>query len=163
MAHHTSLRRHLVERAEHGHAPHFQVSDDPPLVAFAQLFATTNWFSFDVNKNVPEDAYGVRYEMTSETLAAPDAEPETIFRQLAPVLPGGDLATGFHDAPESSFFGTTPSDPVDSDIYQQAFLLLATSNYVHLSASREQTPPLVRGAIAEGGEAFTYVVLGDHP
>ncbi len=163
MAHHTSLRAHLVERAEHGHVPHFQVSNDPPLVAFAQLFATTSWFSFDVNKHVPEDAFGVRYEMTSETVAAPGAEPEMVFRQLAPVLPGGDLATGFHDAPESSFFGTTPSEPVESDIYQQAFLLLATSNYVHLSASREQTPPLVRGAIGERGEEFKYVVLGDHP
>jgi hypothetical protein len=163
MAGHTSLRAHLLERAEHGHVPDFQPSNDPPLVAFARLFATTSWYSFDVNKHLPEDAYGVRYEMTSQTLAAPDAEPEMVFRQLAPVLPGGDFATALHDAPESSFFGTTPSDPVQSDIYQEAFLLLVSSNYVHLSASREQTPPLVRGAIGERGEEFRYVVLADRP
>jgi hypothetical protein len=40
-----------------------------------------------------------------------------------------------------------------------ALVLLVTTNYVHLSASREQTPPLVRGAIDEGGEEFRYVVL----
>jgi hypothetical protein len=163
VAHHMSLRAHLVERAEKGHVPQFQPSNDPPLVAFAQLFATTSWFSFDVNKRVPEDAYGTRYEMTSVTLDAPDAEPDVISRQLAPVLPGGDLATAQHDAPESSFFGTTPSEPVGSDIYEEAFLLLALSNYVHLSASHEQTPPLVRGAIAERGEEFRYVILAEHP
>ena len=161
MAHHMSLRAHLVARAERGHTPQFQPSNDPPLVAFAELFATTSWYSFDVTKRVPEDAFGTRYELTSETLTAPDAEPDVVLRQLAPVLPGGDLGTAVRDAPESSFFGISPSATVASDIYQQAFLLLATSNYIHLSASREQTPPLVRGAIAERGEEFRYVVLDE--
>jgi hypothetical protein len=34
-------------------------------------------------------------------------------------------------------------------------------DYVHLSASREQSPTLVRGAINERTEEFAYVTLGE--
>jgi hypothetical protein len=128
-------------------------------VEFARIFAATSWYSFDVNKHLPENALGTVYELTAETLAGREATPEVVFRQWAPVPGGQDPATGFRDGIVSAFWGSAPPGTMQPGIHQDAFLLLATSNYVHLSASRDQSPPLVRGAISETGEEFRYVEL----
>ena len=107
------------------------------------------------------------YELTSETLTTRESTPEIVLRHWSPVLPGQDPATGIRQTIDSTFWGNTPPDVMPPGLIRAAFLLLATSNYTHLSASRDQSPPLVRGAISAAGEAFKYVVLdrgtSNHP
>jgi hypothetical protein len=163
LPHHTSLREHLTERAEGGHHVDFQPSNDAPLLEFAQIFEGTTWFSFDVNKYIPADEWSPLLELTVEIVRTAGAEPETFALNWAPVQPGRPLREGFRQGQDSAVWGSTPSDTEPEDERMAAMLLLATTNYVHLSASREQTPPLVRGAIEERGELYKYVVLESPP
>jgi hypothetical protein len=161
MPRHTSLREHLVHRAEQDHPVVFVPSNDEPLVEFARLFAATGLYSFDVNKHIPENELWNAFELTVEAVRSPGEAPELMSRYWAPVHAGQDVVTGFHEGPDSALWGSTPADFMPDDENTAALILLVTTNYVHLSASREQTPPLVRGAIDEGGETFRYVVLSE--
>jgi|BarGraNGADG00212_1021973.scaffolds.fasta_scaffold89725_1 hypothetical protein len=159
---HTSLRAHLVERAEQGNPAVFHPSNDPPLAEFATIFADTDLYSFDVNKHLTEDELAPLYELTAETVRTAGDEPELLTRHWSPVYQGQDPMQGFREGPDSAVWGNTLGELMPQDERTAAFMLLLTSNYVHLSASREQSPPLVRGAISEPGEEFRYVVLADH-
>jgi hypothetical protein len=161
MPRHVSMREHLLERAEEGHEVNFVPSKDQPLVEFARLFARTDWYSFDANKYVPADEWSPLYELAVEIVRESGKQPEVFELYWSPVLPGRAIREGFHTGQDSAVWGSTPSELAPDDERIAAMLLLATTNYVHLSASRERVPPLVRGAIEERGEEYTYVVLAE--
>jgi hypothetical protein len=161
MHQHMSLRDRLVEHAEQGHTVVFTPSNDEPLVAFAKIFDSTDLYSLDVNKHVPENELSPRYELTVDAVRSAGEAPQQLFRYWVPAQPEQDPALGFRLGHDSALWGSTPTDLLPPGPDREAFLLLVTTNYVHLSASHEQNPPLVRGAIDEGGELFTYVVLAD--
>ena len=71
-----SLREHLIERAERGHHPVFEPVRLPPLVDFADLFASTGWYAFDVTKTLPADNVTRSYELTADVVPTAGAEPQ---------------------------------------------------------------------------------------
>jgi hypothetical protein len=159
MPHHTSLRQHLLAQAERGHEPAFVASHDEPLVEFAKIFADAGVYSLDVNKHRPDDEFWTAYELTAETVRAAGDEPEIFQGQWSPGDPGQDLAEGFLAGSSSALFGAVPGGAMPPSELMSALLLLVTTNFVHLSASREQDPPVVRGAVDLAGDRFGYVVL----
>jgi hypothetical protein len=163
MPEHTSLRQHLIERAERGHVPEFIASQDPTLIEFARIFSHAGVYSLDINKHRPEDEFWASYELVADTVRAPGQDAEEFQGSWSPVEPGQDLVEGFLAGRTSPLFGSSPSQAMPPDQLTAALLLLVTSSFVHLSASREQEPPLVRGAIDLPGEEFGYLVLAPGP
>lgn len=155
--HHRSLREHLEELAERGHEPEFTPTTLPPLVAFADLFDSAEVYSFDVNRWLPADGLVTSWELTAEVRATADSEPVASTASWEPVA--GDPRAGFGLGTSSVLWGGAPDAPLPDDLRTRAFLLLVTTDFEHLSASREQDPPLVRGAINGPGEGFEYVQL----
>ena len=156
---HRSLREHLIERAEHRHSPEFVPSTDPTLVEFARIFAELDVYSLDVDKHQPDDEFWAAYLLTADTVRAAGADAEEFTGSWSPVADGQDITEGFLAGPSSALFGSNPSVAVPPAELTAAFLLLLRSGFVHLSASREQDPPLVRGAVNLPGEEFGYLVL----
>jgi hypothetical protein len=159
MPQHRSLREHLLERAERGHVPQFAPSQDPTLVDFARIFNDTGLYSLDVNKHRPEDEFWAAYVLVADIVRAPALPAEEFQGSWSPVQPGQDLLEGFLAGANSALFGSNPSQAMPPEELSGALLLLVTSNFTHLSASREQDPPLVRGAVDLAGEEFGYLVL----
>jgi len=156
---HVSLRQHLIARAERGHVPVFEPSDDRTLVEFERVSADLGVYSLDVNKTVPEDELSASYELSAETVRTEGGRPEIVYCHWSPVEPGQELVEGFLVQPNSPLFGSAPTEGLPPQELIAALLLLVTTDYVHLSASREQTPPLVRGAVRLASGEFDYVVL----
>lgn len=154
-----SFRDHLVETAERGHTPVFRSSKAEPLRVLDQIFAATDLYSLDVNKHQPVDELSPYCLMTAERLQTAHSSPEIFTCEWTPVAPGVDPRTGFRIGPDSILFGSTAAATMPNDERTAALLLLVTSDFVHLSASREQNPALIRGAIDGHGEGFDYVVL----
>jgi hypothetical protein len=154
-----SFREHLVELAERGHEPQFQPVVLPPLVEFDRLFATGDWYSVDVTKSLDADGLTRTYQLTIETVAAAGDEPEVHTAAWNPTVPGQDPYDGFTLGTASVLWGGVAQVPPPDGPLTEACLLLVTSDFVHLSASREQTPPLVRGAVDGPGDGYEYVVL----
>lgn len=156
---HTSLRDHLVERAERGHEPVFTPSADPTLVEFARIFTDSSWYALDINKRQPEDTLSTSYEVSAERISVEGATPEIFSTWWEPVWPGQDPRSGFHAGPSSTTYGSSLGEVTPDDERTDAMLLILASDFVHLSASNEQSPALVRGAINTRAEEFGYVVL----
>lgn len=154
-----SLRQHLVQEAERGHPPVFVPSRADPLTELDRIFAGAELFSLDVNKTMPADELTPYYQMTAERVHTQEGKPEVFACFWNPVPAGQDPITGFHAIPDSSEFGSTVPLTMPADERTAALLLLVTSDFVHLSASREQDPPLVRGAVNGPDENYEYVVL----
>lgn len=156
---HTSFREHLIELAEHGHAPTFQAVTLPPLVEFDRLFASVDWFSLDVTKSLDADGLTRVYQLTAETVVAEGDRPQTWSAAWTPTLPGQDPYDGFTLGTSSVLWGGVGEVPPPDGPLTEASLLLVTSGFVHLSATRAQTPPLVRGAVDGPGDGYDYVEL----
>ena len=156
---HRTFRQHLVELAENGHEPSFAPVVLPPLVDFDRLFAGTDWFSLDVTKSLDADGLTRAYQLTAETVAAEGDEPETFTAAWTPTLPGQDPYDGFTLGTASVLWGGTGEVPPPAGPLTDACLMLVTNDFVHLSASRAQTPPLVRGAVDGPGDGYEYVEL----
>ena len=77
----------------------------------------------------------------------------------SPVWPGDDPLTGFRTGHDSVLFGSTPTVAMPQDERTAALLLLVTSTFVHLSASRGDPVPLIRGAVDVGIGAYRFVTL----
>jgi hypothetical protein len=161
LTHHRSLREHLVHRAEAGHPPVFVPSNDPPLVEFARLFEASGWYSFDVNKFISADGWVPVRQLSVEIVRSVGDPVEASEVGWTPVLPGRDPRAGFRYGADSAVWGTSPTVSLPPDSRVEALLLLVTTNYAHLSASRETSPPLIRGAVEEQGDEFTYVQLAE--
>ena len=156
---HQSFREHLQEHAAQGHEPQFEPVVLEPLVEFDRLFAQLDVFSFDVNKFLSAHSTAEVYVVSSETIAHEGDEPEIAQSQWSAVWPGHDPIDGFAGSPGSVFTQTSGNTPLPDTPRTRALLLLVTSDFVHLSASRDQSPPLVRGAVNGPGDGYRYVVL----
>ena len=156
---HRTFRDHLVDLAERGHEPSFTPVQLPPLVEFDRLFATVDWFSLDVTKSLDADGLTRVYQLTGETVAAEGDEPQEFSAAWTPTLPGQDPYDGFTLGTSSVLWGGVGEVPPPDGPVTEACLLLVTTDFVHLSATRAQDPPLVRGALDGEGDGFDYVEL----
>ena len=156
---HRTFREHLIELAERGHEPEFTPVDFPPLVGMDRLFATLDWYSLDVTKYLDDDGFSRVYQLTVETVVARGDEPQVWTTLWTPTLPGVDPYEGFTLATGAVLWGGPTQVPPPDGPLTEACLLVVTDDFVHLSASREQDPPLVRGAINGPGDGFDYVRL----
>ena len=154
-----SLRDHLIQAAERGHQPVFEPSGAAPLWDFDAIFRDSGLYGFDVNKLLQDDVLAPSYLMTAERVFEAGEEPEVFTVTWDPVTTGQDPLTGFHVGVDSAWVGSTPMKFMPADERTAGLLLLVETNFVHLSASREQDPPLIRGALAGPGEQFDYVIL----
>lgn len=99
------------------------------------------------------------YQLTVETVLAEGDAPRTWSAAWTPTLPGQDPYDGFTLGTSSVLWGGVGEVPPPDGPMTEASLLLVTSDFVHLSASRAATPPLVRGAVDGPGDGYDYVEL----
>ena len=158
MSEHKSWRERLGGLAE-GPEPVFEPSDDPTLVAFAQLFVESELFAFDANKRLRTDAFSPLYDCETASVRTAGARPELLVVIWTPVWEGTDPLAGFRTGHDSTYLGTTPTVAMPQDERTAALLLLVTSSFVHLSARREDSALVVQGAIDSGGDDFRFVEL----
>jgi hypothetical protein len=157
--HHPSLRERLTDLAARGDELTFEPTDDPTLVAFATLVEESGLFAFDANKHQRTDAWSPVYDCWTESQQRPDS-PTVGFEAIwAPVSEGTDPLTGFRRGRDSVLLGSTPTVAMPQDERTEALLLLVTTTFVHLSASREGSGLTVRGAVDVAGRDFRYVML----
>jgi hypothetical protein len=159
MHEHMSLRERLAGLIENGREPTFETSTDPTLVAFAQIFADSGLFALDANKHLRSDALSPIYDCETESRSAPDSEPVKFVVTWAPVWQRDLPVTGFRTGRDSTLLGSTPTIAMPQDERTAALLLLVTTPFVHLSATREGAVPLVRGAIDTDNNDFGFVAL----
>jgi hypothetical protein len=155
---HMSLRDRLEALTEH-REPAFEPSEDPTLVAFSKLFAKSGLFALDASKTLSLDALSTMYDCETESRHEADAVPEKFDVIWTPVWSGDDPVTGFRRGRDSAAFGSTPTVVMPQDERTAALLLLVTSTFVHLSASRAEPVPLIRGAVDADGGAYRFVTL----
>ena len=67
MSGHRTWRERLGVPADHHPEPVFEPSDDPILVAFAQLFVESELVAFDANKRLRTDALSPLYDCETES------------------------------------------------------------------------------------------------
>lgn len=158
MHEHMSLRDRLEALTEH-REPVFEPSDDPTLVAFSRLFEKSELFAFDASKTLRIDALSAIYDCETESQHEADAVPEKFDVIWTPVWSGDDPLTGFRTGRDSVAFGSTPTVAMPQDERTAALLLLVTSTFVHLSASRGESVPVIRGAVNDGIGAYRFVTL----
>jgi hypothetical protein len=155
---HMSLRERLEALTEH-REPVFEPSDDPTLVAFSKLFAKSDLFALDASKTVRLDALSAIYDCETESQRGADAVPEKFVVIWTPVWDADDPLTGFRTGHDSVLLGSTPTVAMPQDERTATLLLLVTSTFVHLSASRAEPVPLIRGAIDANGGTYRFVTL----
>jgi hypothetical protein len=158
MHEHTSLREHL-EALREGGLPVFEASEDPTLVAFAQLFADSGLASFDATKHLRTGALTALYDCETESVRVAGAEPDKFVAIWTPVWHHNDPVTGFRVGRDSAFLGSTPTVAMPQDERTAALLLLVTSTFVHLSGSVETSAPVVQGAVEAEDGAYRFVTL----
>lgn len=158
MHEHMSLRQRLEALRGHGE-PVFEASDDPTLVAFAKIFADTDLFSFDANKHLRTDALSPLYDCWTESRAEQGNEPGRFVVIWTPVWSGTDPVTGFRTGSDSVLVGSTPTVAMPQDERTAALLLLVTTTFVHLSASREDSTTLIQGAIEADDGTYRFLTL----
>jgi hypothetical protein len=159
MHEHRSLREHLAALWGHGNGPIFEASNDRTLVAFGQLFAESQLFTFDANKHLRTDALTPIYDCETESRQAADTEPDTFVVSWAPVWQRDNPVTGFRTGSDSTVLGSTPTIAMPQDERTAALLLLVTSAFVHLSASRQGSAALVQGAAEAENGTYRYLTL----
>jgi hypothetical protein len=158
MAEHLSLRERLSALWGHGE-PTFEPSDDPTIVAFAELFASTDLLAFDANKHLRTDALSPIYDCETERRASADAAVEEFAVHWSPVWSTSSPVTGFRTGQDSALLGSTPTIAMPQDERTSALLLLVTTSFVHLSANREGPRLLVQGAYIDDDNDYRYVTL----
>ena len=158
MHEHMSLRERLEALTEHREQV-FEASDDPTLVVFSKLFAKSGLFALDASKTLRIDAFSAIYDCETESRQEADAVPEKFVVIWTPVWAGDDPLTGFRAGHDSVLLGSTPTVAMPQDERTAALLLLVTSTFVHLSASRADPVPLIRGAIDADGGTYRFVTL----
>jgi hypothetical protein len=153
-----SLRERLEALREHGE-PVFEASGDPTLVAFAKLFIDSELFSFDANKHLRTDALSPIYDCWTESRRQDNAETEKFVAIWTPVWERDDPVTGFRTGRDSTLLGSTPTVAMPQDERTAALLLLVTSTFIHLSASREGPAPLIQGALETDNNSYRFLTL----
>ncbi|MDQ6936139.1 MAG: hypothetical protein M3140_00245 [Actinomycetota bacterium] len=156
---HGSLREYLASLADQGAEPEFEVAADPVLAKFATIFADSGLYALDANRFHRTGSLSDLYDCTTVRRRGAGDEPEIFSCRWAPVWASADPLTGFRTGPDSAWLGSTPTRAMPPDERTSALLLLVTSPYLHLSASREQSPALIRGAFEAGGGGLRYTEL----
>jgi hypothetical protein len=159
MHRHMSLRDRLEAHATHGHEPTFEVTADPALLAFASLFVESGFVVFHANKHQRTDAWTPLYECWTELQRDETMPVERFEVSWAPVWQRADPVTGFRTGWDSALFGSTSTIAMPQDERTAALLMLVTTNFVHLSASWEDSGLLIRGAVDVTGPDYRYLVL----
>jgi len=157
MPEHMSLRHRLEALTEH-REPVFEPSDDPTLVAFSRLFAQSELFALEASKRIRADALSTIYDCETETRSDAGAAPGIFVAIWTSVWPGEDPLTGFRTGSDSVFVHR-PTVAMPQDERTAALLLLVTSTFVHLSASRAEPLPIIRGAMDAPGSTYRFVTL----
>ena len=157
MPEHIPLRERLAALTEH-REPVFEPSDDPTLVAFGKLFVQSELFAFEASKRIRVDALTTIYDCDTESRSQAGV-PDQVFQAIwTSVWPGEDPLIGFRTGYDS-VVGHTPTVEMPQDERTAALLLLVTSTFVHLSASRADPLPIIRGAIDAPGSSYRFVSL----
>jgi hypothetical protein len=156
---HLSLRERLEALGMHDE-PVFEGSNDPTLAAFATLFYESELFTFAADRHLRTGALTPIYDCETQSRRSPDADVETFVVTWAPVWAHTDPVTGFRTGGDSSVFGTAPTVAMPPDERTAALLLLVTTTFVHLSASRADSGTPVQGAVAQGAVVQGAVVQG---
>jgi hypothetical protein len=160
MAEHVTLRQRLAELIDHHDGePTFDPSDDPTLLAFARIFADADLLRFDANKRLRTDALTPIYDCETESQTSAETAPDKFAVTWAPVWKHTDPVTGFRTGRDSSFLGSTPTVAMPQDERTAALLLLVTSTFVHLSASRADGTMVVQGALESDGSGYRFLTL----
>jgi hypothetical protein len=134
------LRDRLSALTEH-REPTFEPRDDPTLVAFSKLFATSGLFTLDASKQVRIDDFATTYDCETESVPEPNAVPTTFAVLWSPVWSDDDPLTGFRPGHDSVLLGSAPPVAMPQDERTAALLLLVTSTFVHLSATKAEPVP----------------------
>lgn len=158
MHEHMSLRERVAAVADHGE-PVFETSADPKLVAFGQLFVDSGLITFDANKHPRTGAVTPIYDCWTVSFSDADEEPEMFVAIWTPVWEHDDPVTGFRTGRDSSAFGSTTTVAMPQDERTAALLLLVTSAFAHLSASRDGSALLVQGAVEADDNTYRFLTL----
>src|SRR3954471_7967768 len=156
---HEALREWLARLVGHRESVEFEPSTDPTLIAFAELFAGSGLAAFVATKQVRVDALTLVYDCWTESMREPSGAPDVFTVAWAPNRQGNDPLTGFRSGEDSILLGTAPTVAMPQDERTDALLLLVTSRFVQLSASRGDPAPVVRGVVDPGGNAFRFLTL----
>ena len=135
----------------------FEPSSDPVLTAFADLFGGSGLAAFAANKQVRVDAWTLVYDCWTESMREPEDAAEVFEVAWAPGRQGADPLTGFRSGEDSILLGTAPTVAVPQDERTDALLLLVTSRFVRLAASRADPAPVVHGVLDAGGSAYRFL------
>jgi hypothetical protein len=158
MHQHISLAQRLQALRGAGQ-PTFEASNDPTLLAFAELFFDSELVTFDANKRLRDEALTPLYDCETESRRHSTDEPEKFVVIWTPVWAHSDAVTGFRTGRDSAAFGSTPTIAMPQDERTAALLLLVTTAFVHLSASRDGTTANVQGAVETDHNAYRYLTL----
>lgn len=163
-AHHTWHER-ISGHAEHDPEPVFEPSEDPTLVAFAQLFVDSELVTFDASKRLRADALSPLYDCETESVREAGQPPELFVAIWTPVWAGTDPVTGFRTGRDSAFLGSTLTVAMPQDERTAALLLLVNTAFIHLSARRDGAAVVVQGAVetADGTHRFLELVPAPVP
>lgn len=85
--------------------------------------------------------------------------PEKLVVIWTPVWSGDDPLTGFRTGHDSVAFGSTPTVAMPQDERTATLLLLVNSTFVHLSASRGESVPIIRGVVDADFGAYRFLTL----
>lgn len=153
-----SLRERFKALGMHDE-PVFERSGDPTLAAFASIFDESELFTFAADRHLRTGALTPIYDCETQSGGSPDSELQKFVVTWAPVWPHVDPVTGFRTGGDSSVFGTAPTVAMPPDERTAALLLLVTTTFVHLSASRVGSRHLVRGAMEADDGGFRFLEL----
>lgn len=157
-AHHT-WRERISGHAEHDPEPVFEPSEDPTLVAFAQIFVDSELVTFDASKRLRTEALSPLYDCETESVREAGRPSELFVAIWAPVWAGTDPVTGFRTGRDSAFLGSTLTVAMPQDERTAALLLLVNTAFIHLSARRDGATVVVQGAVETDGDGFRFVEL----
>lgn len=158
---HKSLRDRLEELLTHHAEPRFEMTSDPVLQAFGQIFLDSGLVSFDANKHLRPDALAPIYDCETESRGQTDTDPERFVVSWAPVWQKDSPLTGFRTGGDSAFVGSTPTIAMPQDERTAALLLLVTTTFVHLSGVMEADRCIIRGAAENDDGNYRFLELSD--
>lgn len=161
MPSHKSLRDRLEELFTHHAEPRFELTGDPVLRSFAQIFVDSGLLSFDANKHLRTDALAPIYDCETESRRQANVEPEPFVVTWAPVWQKDSPLTGFRTGGDSAFVGSTPTIAMPQDERTAALLLLVTTTFVHLSGVMEAGRCIIRGAAENDDGNYRFLELSD--
>ena len=154
---HRSLRERLEALADD--EPVFETSADPALISFGQLFVDSELYTFDANKHLRTGALTPIYDCWTDSRRSAQGNVDHFTASWAPVWATADPVTGFRTGRDSVAYGSTPTVSMPQDERTAGLLILVTTPFVHLSASRAESAIIVQAAQESEGTGFRFLTL----